>query len=74
MSYSIDWNEASPDEERASAQNLDLAPWVAEEARKVKELHMRRRRAEPLEVTISKIAKWRRRDQGPDPVEVPWDA
>jgi hypothetical protein len=60
MSFSIQWNEATPEEDRASATNLALAPWVEERARKFRERHLAAKRAEPIELTQSKAAKWRR--------------
>jgi hypothetical protein len=59
MSFSINWNQPTPEEEAASAAGLDLAPWVAEQARPIRERHLEALRAEAPEVTQSRVWKIR---------------
>ena len=59
MTYDPNFPDTVPaSEEAASASTLDLAPWVEEQARPLRQAHMEERIAESNASTIS---KWKRR-------------
>lgn len=53
-------DQPTREEDDASLSSLNLAPWVEEQARALREAHYKARLGEPLVNTRSKVSKWRR--------------
>jgi hypothetical protein len=60
MTYRPEIDQATPEEDAASAAGLDLAPWVAPQAAAIRRQHLEQRAAESETASAVKAANWRR--------------
>jgi hypothetical protein len=63
MSYCVELDVATPDEEAASVAGVHLAPWVAAQASVIRARHIAQRMAETEEATRAMIWKRERREK-----------